>query len=57
LFRHLFAKNPAARLLAFLNGQTSFASDVLVMSTAPTKNFLQALLSPWRRKAGLRGIE
>jgi lycopene beta-cyclase len=53
LFRRLFAKNPAARLLAFLNGQTSFVKDILVMSTAPTKNFLQALLSPRRRNAAV----
>lgn len=43
-FGQLFAQNPPARVLAFLNGQTTLWQEIQLMQTAPIPQFLRALL-------------
>ncbi len=38
-FTDLFSKNPTARLLRFLDDQTSFAEDISIMSSVPIHTF------------------
>ncbi len=42
-FRRLFERNPPARILAFLNAETSFAQELALMQTSPVSKFLRAL--------------
>jgi lycopene beta-cyclase len=44
LFTRLFERNPPARLLRFLNGETSIGEELAVMTTAPTGLFMRAFL-------------
>ena len=44
LFGRLFRNNPPARLLRFLNGESSVPEELAVMSTAPIPTFLRALV-------------
>jgi lycopene beta-cyclase len=44
-FGRLFRRNPVARILAFLNAETSFLQEVLLMQTSPIRIFVRAL---WR---------
>ena len=53
LFRRLFERNPPARLLSFLNGQTSIPAELALMQTAPVGVFSRALLEEMGR--GRRG--
>jgi lycopene beta-cyclase len=44
-FGRLFRKNPVARILAFLNAETSFWQELCIMQTSPILVFITAL---WR---------
>ncbi|MBC7449618.1 MAG: hypothetical protein H7330_16320, partial [Hymenobacteraceae bacterium] len=44
IFAQLFRRNPPARLLDFLNEESSFAADVAVMHSVPWAPFVGALL-------------
>ena len=44
LFSRLFEANPPARLLRFLNGESSFPEELALMSTTPIPVFMRALL-------------
>jgi lycopene beta-cyclase len=44
LFRDLFQKNPPARLLRFLNGDSTLAEELGIMSSTPIGVFLRAFL-------------
>lgn len=43
LFRQLFERNPPARILAFLNAESTVADELALMRTAPVGRFMQAL--------------
>ncbi len=49
IFAQLFRRNPPARVLAFLNEETSFATDVAVMNSVPWLPFVAALGRQLRR--------
>ncbi|MEL7426947.1 MAG: lycopene cyclase family protein [Bacteroidota bacterium] len=44
LFGRLFRNNPPARLLRFLNGESSLPEELALMSTTPIPTFLKALV-------------
>ncbi len=44
VFVNLFRKNPAPRVLAFLNGESSFGEEVALMTTAPLGAFATSFL-------------
>lgn len=46
IFAQLFRRNPTARLLDFLNEDTSFLADLAVMNSVPWRPFVAAL---WRQ--------
>lgn len=44
VFGGLFKRNPPARVLRFLNEETSMAEDLLIMSSVPTSPFLRGFV-------------
>jgi lycopene beta-cyclase len=50
IFTLLFQKNPPARILKFLDEDTSFAEDLQIMSTTPYAPFLAALWDVVRQR-------
>ncbi len=49
LFRKLFLRNPPARILAFLNAETTFWQELVLMHTLPIPTFIRALFSQVHR--------
>jgi lycopene beta-cyclase len=52
LFTDLFQKNPPARVLRFLNEETSIKEDLSIMSSVPLVPFIRAFLAESGKKVG-----
>jgi lycopene beta-cyclase len=52
LFTDLFQKNPPARVLRFLNEETSIKEDLSIMSSVPLVPFIRAFLAESSKKVG-----
>ena len=50
LFADLFRHNPPARVLKFLNEETSWTEDLQIMASVPTAPFLKAFLGEMKKK-------
>ena len=54
IFRQLFERNPVARILRFLNEQTSWADNLRVMNSVPAGPFLRSIWQVLRGRPGRR---
>lgn len=50
LFARLFMRNPPARLLRFLNGESSPFEELRLMSTTPIPVFIRAMADEWNHR-------
>ncbi|MBK7406765.1 MAG: hypothetical protein IPJ40_01025 [Saprospirales bacterium] len=50
LFADLFHHNPPARVLKFLNEETTWIEDLKIMASVPTAPFLKAFIVEMRKK-------
>lgn len=55
LFYRLFRRNPPARLLAFLNGESRFAQELAVMQSVPLLPFVRAMAGVLKKRWQRRG--
>jgi lycopene beta-cyclase len=49
IFSDLFRKNDPARVLRFLDNESSFADELKIISSLPTWPFLKAAIASWRK--------
>ncbi len=50
VFRDLFRKNPIERVLSFLDEETRFHEDLMIMNSVPYRPFIKAILANLRKK-------